>query len=130
MKKRDKKRPTDAELEILQVLWDRGPTTVRDVLNILSERRDVGYTTVLKHMQIMADKGLVEKDDSVRPQVYRPAKTRNQTETAFLGDLMDRVFRGSPGNLVLQALSTRKVSSEEREKIRELLDRLEKESSE
>ncbi len=130
MKKRDKKKPTDAELEILQVLWDRGPTTVRDVLNILSERREVGYTTVLKLMQIMADKGLLEKDDSVRPQVYRPAKTRNQTETAFLGDLMDRVFRGSPGNLVLQALSTRKVSSEERDKIRELLDRLEKESNE
>jgi predicted transcriptional regulator len=125
MARRDTTRPTDAELEILQVIWDRGPSTVREVLRTLEARREVGYTTVLKLMQIMAEKGLLEKDDSVRPQVYRPARSRRQTQKMFLGDMLDRVFRGSSGSLALQALSTGKVTAEERERIRDLLDRLE-----
>ena len=125
--KKDRGRPTDAELRILQVLWDRGPSTVREVLRTLEEEHDIGYTTVLKLMQIMADKGILEKDDSVRPQVYRASRTRRQTEKVYVGDLLDRLFRGSPGNLVLQALSARKLSSDERKQIRDLLERLESE---
>jgi len=127
MAKRDKQRPTDAELEILQVVWDRGSCTVREVLKTLAERRDIGYTTVLKLMQIMSEKGLLDKDDTVRPQVYRAARSRGQTQRAVLGDLLDRLYRGSPGNLALQALSSGKTTQAEREKIRDLLDRLERE---
>ena len=128
MSREESKRPTDAELEILQVLWSRGSGTVREVYLALKKTRDAGYTTVLKIMQIMTDKGLLLKDASQRPQVYRTARTRKQTQKLLLGDLVDRVFSGSPGHLVLQALSTKKATPEERKKIRELLDKLERES--
>ena len=123
------KRPTDAELEILEVLWDRGSATVREVFRVLSERRDQGYTTVLKLMQIMTGKGLLVRDTGVRPQVYRAARSRSDTQRLLLGDLVNKAFRGSPGKLALKALSTKKATPEEIKAIRELLDRLEGESS-
>jgi predicted transcriptional regulator len=99
---------------------------VRDVFLLLSERAGTGYTTVLKLMQIMADKGLLKCNKKVRPQVYRPAQTQQKTQRQLIGDLLDRAFSGSPGKLVLQALSSRRATSEERQQIRELLDKLER----
>lgn len=120
--------PTEAELEILGVLWERGPLGVRQVLHALQEEREVGYTTVLKLMQIMTDKGLLACDKTVRPQIYRAAKSRNSTQKQLVRDLLDRAFAGSPGNLILQALSTKKSTAEERRRIRDFLDRLEEDS--
>lgn len=120
-----KRRPTDAELAILGVLWGRGDATVREVHGELEPTQGVGYTTVLKLMQIMLDKGLLKRDTSVRPQVYRPARPKKQMQGLLLRDLWDRAFAGSPGNLVLQALSTRKPSPEELAEIRAMLDKLE-----
>jgi len=117
--------PTDSELEILKVLWRHGPSTVRQVFNHLEETRNIGYSTVLKFMQIMTDKGSLVRDQSVRPQIYRPAESERQTQKGILRDVLNRAFDGSPGNLVLQALSSRKTSAEERRQIRELLDRQE-----
>lgn len=122
-----KKKPTDAELEILGVLWELGPSTVRGVHEAIAERREVGYSTVLKFMQIMTEKGLLTRDESVRPQVYQPSKSQRHTQKQMLGDLMERAFGGAPGPLVLQALSSRRPTAEEREQIRSLLDRMEKE---
>ena len=130
MPRRTSKQPTNAELEILHVLWDRGQATVREVLADISARREVGYTTVLKLMQIMAEKGLVKRDESVRPQVYRSARTRNSTQKQLTRDFLDRLFEGSPGKLVMQALSSKATSSEELAEIRALLDRLEDEREE
>lgn len=126
-KKQTKKKPTDAELAILRVVWDLGPSTVREVFQALHAEQGTGYTTVLKLMQIMTDKGLLERDASVRPQVFKASRPQRQTQGQLLRDLLDRAFSGSPGNLVLQALSTRKSTPEERQQIRELLDRLEEE---
>ena len=121
-------RPTDAELAILDMLWQLGPSTVRQVHEALTALRPTGYTTVLKLMQIMTEKDLLVRDESVRPQVYRPSRSQRQTQRQLLGDLVERAFQGSPGNLVLQALSSKKTTPEEREQIRELLERLEKEA--
>jgi len=129
MPKRDRKKPTDGELEILRVLWEKGPSTVREVHRCLITSRGTGYTTVLKLMQIMTDKGLLVRDTTVRPQVYRPVHSRGQTQRQLLGDLLDRVFSGSPGKLVLQALSEKDTTPAERRKIRELLDQLEREGT-
>lgn len=120
--------PTDAELEILAILWERGPSPVRAVFEEMRKRKEIGYTTVLKLMQIMTDKGIVERDQSVRPQIYRTARSRDSVQKNLVGKLLDGAFRGSTGNLVLHALSTRRSTAEERKKIRELLDRLEEES--
>jgi predicted transcriptional regulator len=128
MSRRAHKRPTDAELEILRAIWGLGPCTVREVFAELSAKRDTGYTTVLKLMQIMTEKGLLRRDESVRPQVYEPVRSQHQTQRQLIGDLLDRAFSGSPGNLVLQALSAKKTTAEEREQIRTLLDELERES--
>ena len=128
MSRRALKRPTDAELEILRVIWSRGPSTVREVFAELKAKRDMGYTTVLKLMQIMTDKGLLRRDESVRPQVYEPVRSQRHTQRQLIGDLLDRAFSGSPGNLVLQALSAKKTTAEERRQIRALLDELEGES--
>jgi predicted transcriptional regulator len=121
-------RPTDGELEILQVLWIRGHSTVRDVYQAINEIRPIGYTTVLKLMQIMTEKGILRADKGVRPQVFEPAKPRRETQGLLVRDLLDRAFNGSPGRLVLQALSAEKATAEERKKIREILDRMEDES--
>lgn len=120
--KQETRTPTPAELAILTVIWEQGSATVREVFVRIGETQDVGYTTVLKLMQIMADKGLLQCDTSVRPQVYRASRPRQQTQRKLLGDLLDRAFGGSPGNLVLQALALRKASPEELREIRKLLD--------
>lgn len=126
-KGRGGKKPTDAELEILQVLWERGRSTVREVLRTLQARREVGYTTVLKTMQIMADKGLVERDETVRPQQYRAVPSQKHTQRQALGDLLERLYQGAAGPLVMQALAAKRASAEELAEIRELLDTLEAE---
>lgn len=118
------KLPTDAELEILKVLWDLGPSTVRSVFQAL-EDRGTGYTTVLKLMQIMAEKGILSRDESVRPQIYRPARSQRQTQKQLVSDVLDRVFGGSPGKLVMQALAAKRSTPGELQEIRDLLDRLE-----
>ena len=117
-------RPTAAELEILRALWALGPSTVRDVHEALRERR-VGYTTVLKLLQIMAEKGLVKRDESQRAHVYETQVAQEQTERQLVRDLVDRAFGGSAARLVMQALSSRKSTPEELVKIRRLLDELE-----
>ena len=120
------RRPTDAELTILQVLWDRGPSTVREVYKILKNSRNVGYTTVLKLMQIMTDKGLVERDENCRPQLYRPCFPREQTERQLIKDLVDRAFGGSARRLVMQALEVKKASPSELAQIEKLFNKLER----
>lgn len=119
-------RPTDAELAILNVLWERGPSTVREVHDALSSTQDSGYTTVLKLMQIMTDKGLVVRDESQRAHVYTARSSAQKTQRQLLGDLIDRAFGGSPARLVMQALSATKASSEELSAIREMLDQMER----
>jgi len=119
--------PTDAELAILSVLWRLGPSTVRAVHEQLSPSQGTGYTTVLKLMQLMAQKGLVVRDESQRSHVYRAASAEAQTQKRLLGDLMERAFEGSASQLVLRALSVKRSSAEELEQIRRLLDELAKE---
>jgi predicted transcriptional regulator len=118
-------RPTGAELEILGVLWERGPSTVREVHDRLARGRDLGYTTVLKLLQIMAEKGLVRRDESQRAHVYAARIPAEQTQRQLLGDLLERAFGGSAALLVQQALSSRKTSPEEISRIRAYLDSLE-----
>ena len=119
------RRPTEAELTILRVLWEGGPRTVREIHKVLSAARPTGYTTVLKLLQIMTEKGLVERDESRRPQMYRAAHSQQQTQRQMAGDLLQRVFGGSVKALVLQALASRKSSPEELEAMEKLLDRFE-----
>jgi BlaI family transcriptional regulator, penicillinase repressor len=120
-------KPTAAETEILNVLWQTGPATVRRVHAELQQSRAVGYTTVLKLMQIMAEKGLLQRDSKERAHVYRPAIAREATERQLVGDLLDRVFGGSAARLVLRALSDRPASRSEIAEIRRILDEVEKE---
>jgi predicted transcriptional regulator len=117
--------PTKAELAILRVLWAEGPLSVRGVQAVLDQSRPTGYTTVLKTMQIMADKGLVERDDTVRPQIYRARQSADRTQKQLLTDLLQRVYGGSVKALVLHAIGTRKPSAEDLEAIERLLDRFE-----
>ncbi len=119
----DQPVPTQAELEILNVLWRRGPATVRDVHDAIGGKRDIGYTTVLKLMQLMAEKGLVTRDESARSHVYQAAVPEQRVKRHLVADLMERAFEGSAADLVLQALSSRKASDQEIEQIRDLLDR-------
>ncbi|MGB8509974.1 MAG: BlaI/MecI/CopY family transcriptional regulator [Pyrinomonadaceae bacterium] len=125
MPKRQLPRPTDAELEILKVLWRRGPSTVREVFKDHSRSRDFGYTTVLKMMQIMADKGLVVRDERERAHVYEARLKEEQTQRQLVGDLLQRAFEGSTMKLVMQALSSEKASAVELSEIRKMLDELE-----
>jgi predicted transcriptional regulator len=127
MFKKSKPRPTDAELEILNVLWQRGPSTVREVYEEMNERRPTGYTTILKLMQIMADKGFVKRDETQRAHVYEAKLAQDQTQRQLIGDLVDRAFNGSAAKLILQALSTKKATSEELSEIREILNKFEEE---
>lgn len=116
-------RPTDGELEILRVLWKTGPATVRDVHEQLSiAKPGTGYTTVLKLMQIMADKGLVTRDEKSKAHIYRARIPQEQTQREIVGDLVDRVFGGSAARLMMQALSGRKATPEEIAEIRRMLD--------
>ena len=114
-----RRKPTDAELAILRVLWARGPSTVRQVAEDLG--RDTGYTTVLKLLQIMTEKRLVRRDESARTHVYEAAYTQDQTERQLVTDLLDRVFDGSAAKLVLQALATTKATPEELDEIKKLI---------
>ena len=119
-------KPTEAELGILNVLWERGPSTVRAVHEALYRDEGAGYTTALKLLQIMYAKGLVERDDSERAHVFRPAVSKERTQTRFLADMVRRVFDGSSSQLVLHALGSRPTAtSAELDEIRALLDRLE-----
>ena len=119
-------RPTDAELEILTVLWSRGPSTVRDVHEVIARRKPTQYTTVLKLMQIMAEKGLVRRDEKERAHVYQAARPREWTQRQLAGDLLQRAFNGSAGSLLLGALSARKASKAELAEMRRMLDEYEK----
>jgi predicted transcriptional regulator len=118
-------RPTESELAILRVLWENGPRSVRDIQKIMNETKETGYTTVLKLLQIMTDKGLVERDESVRPQIYRPKYSQTQTQRQLLRDLTQRAFGGSVKALVLQALATKRSTADELQAIEKLLDRIE-----
>jgi len=124
-KKRTNSRPTDAELAILRVLWQRGPSTVREVRDVLDTEKPTGYTTALKFMQIMHDKGLLVRDESQRSHVYQPRVPAEKTQRQLVADLLERAFEGSARNLVMQALSAKKVSPEELAQIRALLDEIE-----
>ena len=120
-------RPTDAELAILRVLWRHGAATVREVLRRYNEdnRTETGYTTILKMLQIMADKGLVVRDDRQRPQVYSTRLSEGETQRQLVRDLLDRAFGGSTKRLVLQALSDERVDEKELRRVERLLDGLE-----
>jgi predicted transcriptional regulator len=118
-------RPTDAELEILTVLWSRGPATVRDVHEIIAARRPTQYTTVLKQMQVMAEKGLVLRNEDQRAHVYEAARPREWTQRQLAGDILQRAFNGSAKSLMMGALSSRRASKKELAELRELLDEYE-----
>jgi BlaI family transcriptional regulator, penicillinase repressor len=116
-------RPTDAELEILTVMWSiGGPATVREVYNVISRRCPAQYSTVLKFMQIMAEKGLVRRDETERAHIYEAARSREWTRQQLAGDLLERAFAGSAKALLMGALSARKATKEELGEMRKLLD--------
>jgi len=123
---KDAVRPTDAELEILRVLWLRGPSTVREVFEALNKIRPAGYTTVLKFMQIMTDKGLLRRNEDQRAHVYEASVPQAETQRMLVGELLDKAFGGSAANLVMQALASKPASAEELQMIRHLLDQYER----
>ena len=120
-----KVKPTAAELEILNALWRNGPSTVNEVQAVLARGDRVAYTTVLKQLQIMFEKGLVKRDDSTRPHVFRAAVAEAQVKRRVVTDMLDQVFEGSAMNLVMQALSVKRATPEELRKLRALLDEIE-----
>ena len=122
----DLPRPTDAELEILTVLWSRGPSTVRDVHEAIAVRKPAQYTTVLKLMQIMAEKGLVKRDETQRAHIYEASRPMEWTQKQLAGDLLTRAFGGSARELMLGALSAKKASKGELAELRKLLEEYEK----
>jgi len=124
--KRTPQKPTPSELEILHVLWDRGPSTVREVHDALGEEKHVGYTSVLKFLQIMTAKGLVRRNESQRAHVYEACLPAEQTKRQIAGDILQRVFEGSASQLMMHALAGRKASREEIEELRRLLDEYER----
>jgi len=128
MPRRRSPQPTEVELAILRVLWERGPSTVREVHAVLlgqRERQDTGYSTTLKMMQVMTDKGLLKRDESRRPQVYRPAVAEDETQRRMVDDLVRRVFGGSARKLVLRAVESEHVTPDELAEIRKLLEQME-----
>ena len=124
MKKRSLPKPTDSELSILGVLWRRGPSTVRQVFEELNRLQSTGFTTVLKLMQIMVEKGLLKRDDAERSHVYEATLAEEETQRQLVGHLLERAFAGSAQKLVLRVLSTKKATREELAEIRKLLDNL------
>ena len=118
-------QPTEVELQILCVLWEQGPSTARQIHNRLAEVRDTNYSTTVKMLSVMLEKNLVRRDDTARPQVFRPAATQRRTQQRMLKDLIHKVYDGSAGSLVLQALASQKASPEELAEIRRVLDELE-----
>jgi BlaI family transcriptional regulator, penicillinase repressor len=127
MARRERLRPTDAELAILRVLWQQGPSTVRQVQETLEKLQPTGYTTALKQLQIMAAKGLVDRDESQRSHVYRARLGESVTQRQLVDDLVERAFGGSAERLVLQALASKRATPEELHAIRRLIDDLEEE---
>ena len=119
------KRPTESELAILRVLWGRGPSTVREVHEALSPDRPTGYTTTLKLLQIMADKGLVQRDETRRAHVYEAREAPETTQAQLVHDLVDRVFAGSAARMILHAISGKRASAKELAEIRKALDEAE-----
>ena len=119
-------KPTESELEILQVLWEKGTASVREVHEVLATSKDVGYTTTLKLMQIMFEKGLVKRDATFKTHIYEPQVSRDKTQKHLLNKMIDTLFGGSPTQLVLQALGNHKASDEELEEIQQLLNNLKK----
>ncbi len=121
MGRRPSSRPTDAELEILRVLWARGPSTVRQVHDVLSANREFAYTTTLKLLQLMTEKGVAVREEDGRVHLYRAAAAQEETQRHLIRDLIDRAFGGSPSQLVMQALAVKPASSDELREIRRLL---------
>ena len=122
--KNNPNKPTESELEILQILWEHGPNTVRFVNDELSKTKETGYTTTLKLMQIMHEKGMVHRDEDARSHIYRAAITESATQKQLLDRFLDTAFRGSALKLVMQALGNRKTSAQDLNEIRNLLDTL------
>ncbi len=125
MLKQPLQKPTASELEILRVLWDRGPSTVRDVHDALREKKDLGYTTVLKLLQIMTAKGTVRRNEEQRAHVYEACQPATETKRQLVGDVLQRVFEGSASELMIHALEGRRTSKEELGELRRLLDEYE-----
>lgn len=119
-------KPTESELEILQVLWVKGTASVREVHEELSKVKEAGYTTTLKLMQIMNEKGLVKRDDSIKTHIYQAAVSRDKTQKHLLGKMIDSLFGGSTTQLVMQALGNHKASDAELEEIQKMIDNLKK----
>jgi BlaI family penicillinase repressor len=119
-------KPTESELEILQVLWDRNSATVREVHEEMSKTKDCGYTTTLKLMQIMFEKGLVKRDDSNKTHIYQPNISKDKTQKQLVGKMVNSLFGGSASQMVMQALGSQSTSREELEEIQKLLDNLKK----
>lgn len=125
MKKKLSPKPTEAELEILQILWDSGPTTVRFVNDKLNLKKEVGYTTTLKIMQIMTEKNLLSRDEENKSHIYSAVYKKDETQKVLLDKFLESTFGGSASKLVLQALGNRKTSKKEIEDIRKFLDKIE-----
>lgn len=121
-------KPTESELEILQVLWGRKEATVREVHEVLSATKDSGYTTTLKLMQIMFEKGLVIRNDKPKTHIYQAAVSRSSTQSQFLNKMINTLFEGSPTDLVMQALGNHTATSDELDKIQQLIDQLKKQA--
>lgn len=119
-------KPTESELEILQILWKKGNASVREVHEELLQTKEAGYTTTLKLMQIMHEKGLVKRDDSIKTHIYQAAVSKEKTQKHLLNKMIDTLFGGSPQELVMQALGNHKASVEELEEIQKILDNLKK----
>jgi BlaI family penicillinase repressor len=119
--------PTPVELAILQVLWQRGPSTVRQVHNTLKQQRETGYSTTLKMVQVMTEKGLLRKDETVRPQLFTPSRRQDQTQVQLLDELIQRAFGGSAKNLVLRAVSAKRVTAADLIEIKKLIEAVRKE---
>lgn len=126
MAKESLQKPTASELEILRVLWARGPSTVREVHEALSEKKSLGYTTVLKLLQIMTAKGTVRRDEGQRAHVYQACQPATETKRQLVGDVLQRVFEGSASELMIHALEGRRTSRQELEELRRLLDEYER----
>jgi predicted transcriptional regulator len=124
--KQEHLKPTESELEILQVLWAKGPSTVREVNEHLNLRKETGYTTTLKIMQIMTEKGLLTRDESQRTHVYHPSVQEKDTQKQLLDKFLDSVFKGSTASLVMQALGNSQTSADELREIRKLIEEMEK----
>jgi predicted transcriptional regulator len=120
------KKPTESELEILQILWKKVNASVREVHEELLQTKEAGYTTTLKLMQIMHEKGLVKRDDSIKTHIYQAAVSKEKTQKHLLNKMIDSLFGGSSGELVMQALGNHKASAEELEEIQKILDNLKK----